>query len=115
MLGLKMTALLFEEYGWDTRLLGANLPLEYAKDIAEQWQPDVIGLSVTIPYFTQRLPQYIETLSEMTSTVLVGGRLVSMYDFSAYCNEKTKLATDLCEISNWLNSYKVGVTPSVND
>jgi methanogenic corrinoid protein MtbC1 len=33
-IGLKMISLLFEEHGWESRMLGANLPSEYTVKMA---------------------------------------------------------------------------------
>ncbi|WLR51137.1 cobalamin B12-binding domain-containing protein [Bacillus tianshenii] len=104
-LGLKMTALLFEENGWDVRLMGPSLPLEYAETTAKEWKPDLIGLSVTIMYHAERLEQYVETLEsiEHKPTIMVGGRLTAAYDFSLYCSQETKILTSLEEVSAWLS------------
>lgn len=107
-LGLKMISLLFEEYGWDTRLLGANLPLEYAVDTASKWQPSVVGISVAILYNADQLSRYVTELGDLSNQpeILVGGRLASMYDLSKYCSTDTVLVPDLKEIKLWLEEQK---------
>ncbi|WP_377891909.1 B12-binding domain-containing protein [Alkalihalobacillus sp. R86527] len=107
-LGLKMISLLFEEYGWETRLLGANLPLEYAVDTAKKWQPSVVGISVALLYHADQLSNYVSELGDLSTPpeILVGGRLASNYDLSKYCSEKTVLVPGLKEIKLWLEEKK---------
>lgn len=111
-LGLKMISLLFQEYGWETKLLGANLPLEYAIDTTKKWQPSVVGISIAILYHAEKLKEYvteIESLSTQTE-VLVGGRLAGMYDLSNFCSEDTTLVPSLEEVKIWLEKQKNGVS-----
>ncbi|MBM7604267.1 methanogenic corrinoid protein MtbC1 [Metabacillus crassostreae] len=108
-IGLKMASQLFEEYGWKTRLLGANLPLEYALKSARHWKPHVIGLSFSIWYHAEILANYIQELEELPHKpiVIVGGRLLSNYDFSTYCSDKTRLFPSLIELKAWLMEHSV--------
>ncbi|WP_226670118.1 B12-binding domain-containing protein [Metabacillus litoralis] len=111
-IGLKMASQLFEEYGWKTQLLGANLPLEYALQSASKWKPDVIGLSFSIWYHAEILAKYIQALEDLPHkpVVIVGGRLLSNYDFSSYCSDKTCLFPSLNELKGWLMEHsKQGV------
>lgn len=105
-LGLKMASLLFEEHGWKTRLLGANLPLEYAQKVADEWEADVACLSVTIAYHTSRLTNYIQSLEKGKSkpVVLLGGRLLSKYDFSPHTSLDTHQFIDFNQLEKWLLS-----------
>ncbi|MED1203363.1 B12-binding domain-containing protein [Heyndrickxia acidicola] len=103
-IGLKLVSLLFEEHGWESRMLGANLPKEYAIKMAGEWQPDVIGLSITIAYHTSTLNSYIETLENMPAkpTVMLGGRLTPTMNFSALCSPKTQILPTLDTVDEWL-------------
>lgn len=107
-LGLKMVNSLFEEEGWDTLYFGPNLPLEYAMKKAETWQPDVIGLSVSIVYHLPQLKSYIESFSNLVSnpTILVGGRIVDYYDLTDYCSAQTEIIGDLDELGTWMKNVK---------
>lgn len=106
-IGLKMVEQLFEEHGWNTRLLGANLPLEYAVKAANKWKPSVIGLSFSIWYHADVLKTYIKVLEALPHqpTVIVGGRLLSNYDFTSHCSNKTKLFPSLNELQGWLMQH----------
>ncbi|AIC95113.1 MULTISPECIES: cobalamin B12-binding domain-containing protein [Shouchella] len=102
-LGIKMCACLLEELGWTTRLLGASVPLEQAEMMAKKWQPDAIAISVSIPYHARSLSLYVDTLENLPHkpTIVIGGRLVSMYDLSPLCNEQTVLIGNLAELAKW--------------
>ncbi|MBM7840398.1 methanogenic corrinoid protein MtbC1 [Alkalihalobacillus xiaoxiensis] len=105
-LGVKMCACLLEEHGWTTRLLGASVPLEQAELMGEKWQPDAIALSVSIPYHARGLDLYVNTLEKLPHkpTLLIGGRLVSMYDLRPLCTEQTILIKNLSELQQWQQS-----------
>ncbi|WP_242688444.1 cobalamin-dependent protein [Bacillus sp. Cs-700] len=107
-LGLKMISLLFQEYGWQTKLFGANLPLEYAIEKTEKWGASVVGISVAILYHAERLNRYVTELEALENPpeVLVGGRLTSQYNLSKYCSEHTTLVPDLHRVREWLEERK---------
>ncbi|TKD67466.1 cobalamin B12-binding domain-containing protein [Pseudalkalibacillus hwajinpoensis] len=109
-LGLKMISLLFQEYGWQTKLFGANLPLEHVIDTVEKWNASVVGISVSIMSHVERLNHYVTELEglEKTPEVLVGGRLAAQYDLSKYCSKHTLLVPDLEQIRLWLEDRKGG-------
>ncbi|ERN52940.1 cobalamin-dependent protein [Alkalihalophilus marmarensis] len=114
-IGLKLTSHLFEQKGWKTRLYGANLPLDALVSAAIEWKPEVIGLSVTIPYHLVNLNKFVRTLEDLPHrpTVLVGGRLVAEYDLRSHCSDQTLLLKDLNELDRWLENCSAGV--KVND
>ncbi|MFD2613277.1 cobalamin B12-binding domain-containing protein [Paenibacillus gansuensis] len=105
--GLKLAAQMFKEAGWETRFYGANLPLEHILTSAIQWQPHVIGLSVSIVYHLPRLSAYITTFEKMYHhpTVMVGGRLTETYDLRSYGSENTLFMRNLFEIQQWISEH----------
>ncbi|WP_050183819.1 cobalamin B12-binding domain-containing protein [Domibacillus robiginosus] len=109
-LGMRMASLLFEENGWKTKMMGANLPLEHAVSAAQKWQPDVICLSVTILYHVPVLKMYAETLESLPfhPKIMVGSRLLSMYDLSPYCTPNTLFMTDYKKLIGWMNDQSEG-------
>ena len=114
-LGLKMISLLFQEYGWQTKLFGANLPLEYALEKTEKWGASVVGISVSILYHVERLNRYVTELESLPNPpeVLVGGRLTSQYNLSKYCSKQTTLVPDLNHVRQWLEERKGSVRNDV--
>jgi MerR family transcriptional regulator, light-induced transcriptional regulator len=109
-LGLKMAAIIFEEKGWDTRMLGPNVPLESGLESAEKWRPDVIGLSFTMINNAEKLSIYIKELEGLSHSpaVFVGGRLLKYYDFTSHCSGKTKLLKELRDIEQWIPTLPSG-------
>lgn len=109
-LGMRMASLLFEENGWKTRMMGANLPLEHAVSAAEKWKPDVICLSITILYHVPILKSYAKALESLSfhPKIMVGSRLLSMYDLSPYCTPKTLFMTDYKKLTDWMNDQSGG-------
>ncbi|MGE4288187.1 MAG: B12-binding domain-containing protein [Salinivirgaceae bacterium] len=74
--GLKMVSHVFENQGWDTFILGSNLPTNDLIHFIQQNKPDVLALSLTL-YFN--LPVLIDLLTIIENTfpdlnVLVGGQ-----------------------------------------
>ncbi|WP_059282033.1 cobalamin B12-binding domain-containing protein [Bacillus coahuilensis] len=76
-LGIKMVGRVFEEYKWDVKLLGANLPKEYLLHAINVWNPKMVGLSLSTPAL---IPELVSTVREIkqkspNTHILVGGRL----------------------------------------
>jgi len=108
-IGLKMASTLFVEHGWEVKFFGPNLPLEYVIQTAKEWEPDAIALSVSIVYHLPNLRTYREELTVLPKkpTMILGGRLVGMYDLSPYCAEDTVLVKDITSLKNWLKTSKL--------
>ncbi|MDP4162778.1 MAG: cobalamin-dependent protein [Bacillota bacterium] len=106
-LGLKMVNHLFEERGWETKYFGSSLPLEYAYATANKWQPDVIGLSVSIVYHLPQLKKYVEQLAVLPHrpVILVGGRLAGQYDLVQYTSGKCTVLNNLIQMEYWLKTF----------
>lgn len=104
-LGMKMASFLFEENGWQTRMMGADLPLDHALKAAGKWKPDVICLSVTILYHLPLLESYVKTLETLPfhPQIMVGSRLLSTYDLSPYCTPRTIFITNYQMLAGWIN------------
>ncbi|MFT9849203.1 cobalamin B12-binding domain-containing protein [Aneurinibacillus sp. REN35] len=107
-LGIKMVHSLFEEYGWDARFLGANLPMEAALSQASQWKPNVVCLSFTLINRLQDITNYARAFEglEHKTTVMIGGRLVKHYDLRRYCSDRTILVPGLGDFRQWLMQRK---------
>ncbi|WLR56913.1 B12-binding domain-containing protein [Mesobacillus subterraneus] len=114
-LDLKMVSQLFSEYGWETKYHGPNLPLEYVKKAAEEWKPDAICLSFSILYHAEQLRPYIKELEELPThpVVIIGGRLLSQYEFKRYGSERTLFLKNLEDIKDWLDRNQHGVKSNV--
>ncbi|UJF34114.1 cobalamin B12-binding domain-containing protein [Paenibacillus hexagrammi] len=105
-LGVKMISSYFEEFDWDARCFGPNLPLEYAMSAAMNWKPQVIGISVALAYHVPQLREYIHALENLSHKpmIMVGGRAASVLDLKPYVSEKTVIFKDLYELHSWLEA-----------
>lgn len=111
-IGLKMAAQLFEEYGWETKYFGPNLPREYALNTALEWEPDVIGLSVTIVTHLPKLKSYTDSFKALpvSPKIFIGSRLGNNYDLHAYSSGNPKIVTNLSDMEAWLKDHSIGET-----
>jgi methanogenic corrinoid protein MtbC1 len=109
-LGLKMANYLFSDNGWETKYFGPNLPLEYALQMAKEWNPHVIGLSVSIVTHLTKLKSYCDMLEEASpsATIFVGGRLGSKYDLTNHISKNTLISSDLSTLNDWLKNHQMG-------
>lgn len=104
-LGLKMVSILFRERGWNVKFLQSDLPIELALQEAARWKPSVIGLSFSLSYRAEELSGYLEGFQQQSreADILVGGRLVSKFDFAAIAANTTFLK-DLNELTAWFKT-----------
>jgi methanogenic corrinoid protein MtbC1 len=75
VLGLEMSAGLLLEAGFDVRSLGADVPTHTLGPIVARHQPDVVGLSATMPSAHHLLPAAIEEVRDAAprTSLVVGG------------------------------------------
>jgi methanogenic corrinoid protein MtbC1 len=75
-IGAKMVADIFELNGWDTWYLGANTPTSELIRIANDIQPHVIGLSLSVYFHLSDLATMIHTINKNLpeSPVIIGGQ-----------------------------------------
>lgn len=76
-LGGRLVADILETNGWDCTFLGANVPIAELANIAMQFSPDIICLSVTIPYHLSNVQKTIDTVRKQEGLedvkIMVGG------------------------------------------
>jgi methanogenic corrinoid protein MtbC1 len=96
-IGLKMVADIFELYGWDTFILGANTPVRDLIKLSKDINPDFIALSLTM-YFNLPVLELmiLEIRNEFNyQKILVGGQaftrggheILNKYDNVFYFND----------------------------
>ncbi len=76
-LGIRMVADFFEMEGWDTYYMGANTPVEAIISTIKDQQPDVLGLSATLPLHVGEIREMIRQIRhacpENSFRIFVGG------------------------------------------
>jgi methanogenic corrinoid protein MtbC1 len=76
-IGIRMVADIFEINGWETNYLGPNLPYEEIIQYAKEFRPNVIALSITMPYHISILKDTISAIRDdktlTKAKILVGG------------------------------------------
>jgi len=108
-IGMKMVSSIFKENGYDTRYLGANLPIKDSIIYANIWRPDIIGISLSIIY---NLPTLLECLKKLNQLdynpeIIVGGRITSLYQLKSYCPSNVVVIEGLYHLRSWLKENKL--------
>lgn len=83
-IGLRMVADAFQLGGWDVQYLGANVPTPALVAQAEEWKPDLVGLSVSFP---QQLPVVKAIIAQLAArfdsarpAVIIGGLAINRFN-----------------------------------
>ncbi|KAA0566872.1 hypothetical protein F0342_02145 [Bacillus sp. CH30_1T] len=103
-LGLELANEVFKEKQWNTRYLGANVPVKDALTFIEAWEPHVIGISIGMTTELTRLKECIEEIREYSQEIeiLVGGRLISNYTLDFLEKSQVESFNDLLELDEYL-------------
>jgi len=76
-LGIRMVGDFFEMEGWDTYYLGANTPVATIISAVEENHADVVGLSISMPYYRSLVKEGIDKMRQHFGSscpkILVGG------------------------------------------
>jgi MerR family transcriptional regulator, light-induced transcriptional regulator len=102
-LGLKMVSDVFREYKWNVKFLGSSVPTEEVIKTINKWEPDAIGISVALSPLLPRLKECLKMIAELDRNIdiLVGGRVVSLYNLEDFGIEKVHLCNDLKDIESF--------------
>jgi methanogenic corrinoid protein MtbC1 len=99
-LGLRMVADAFQLGGWDVQYLGANVPIPALLAQTAEWQPDLLGLSVSFP---QQLRVVRTVIAEMQRrfgnarpAVIVGGLAINRFASLAAAVGADQWSADAC-------------------
>ncbi len=104
-IGLKMLADIFERYGWNTMILGANTPGIELIRIANNIKPDLIALSLTMFFNLPILEKMLKEIKRELSMIpiLVGGQAFTRGGFEVFINfENVKYFPNLYSIEEFL-------------
>jgi len=88
-IGAKMVADIFEMNGWDSWYLGANSPTSELIQLANDIQPHVIGLSLSVYFHLFDLETMIHTIQKNISgcPIIIGGQAFVNCDGTAFANQ----------------------------
>jgi MerR family transcriptional regulator, light-induced transcriptional regulator len=103
-MGLRMVGDALELKGWEVMFLGADTPTLALVEMARDTHPDLVCLSVTLPYHLRAAREAIatirETLGKAAPVIMVGGLAINQFtgladlvNADAYCTDALNAAT----------------------
>lgn len=83
VLGMQMVGDAFQLAGWDVQYLGASVPTAALVQQVAAWQPELVGLSVSLPHQLRHARQAIvtmrERLGESRPAMMIGGLAINQF------------------------------------
>ncbi|WP_175986871.1 B12-binding domain-containing protein [Bacillus sp. Marseille-Q1617] len=106
-LGLELANEIFKEQHWNTRYLGANVPIKDAATFVRAWKPQAIALSIGMTTAIPHLKHCLEEIEKVQPDIkiLVGGRLISQYNLDFLKRESIITFDDLRELNDYLKEH----------
>ena len=87
-LGIRMIGDALEVDGWEVQFLGANVPVTSLVEFVKNTNPNLVGLSISLPHQMAAARQTIQALRAQIShnppPVIVGGYAVNQFEVLAY-------------------------------
>jgi methanogenic corrinoid protein MtbC1 len=104
-MGIRMVSDLFEYDGWDSHYLGAAVPKEAILKSIEEFQPELVCLSVTMPHHLHLCHDIVKGIQERHPAmhIAVGGQAITK---SGFLWKKWKVdysSTSAPELIHWAN------------
>jgi methanogenic corrinoid protein MtbC1 len=110
-LGAQMLAMLLEQDGWALSYLGADTPEEDFLGLACEERPDLIALSVAMPYNVERAAALIHSLRQTPelagSRIMIGGHAFSMLPEVGHALQPDALPASLAEAVSIARTWSV--------
>ncbi len=111
-IGAWMISDILEHQGWDVRYLGANTPASDLLTLLRSFKPNILALSVTMPFNILKVKEMIGTIKadkELDTTlIIVGGRAFNDTDNLWKSTGADSFASNAQEIKqitdDWMNS-----------
>ncbi|WP_456272102.1 cobalamin B12-binding domain-containing protein [Bacillus sp. AK031] len=102
-LGLKMVSDVFRESNWNVKFLGSSVPTEEVTKFIRKWKPDVIGISISLSPLLPKLKDCLTLIGQFEEDVkiLIGGRVVSLYNLEEFGIGNVHLCNDLRDIETF--------------
>ncbi|MFO7731051.1 MAG: cobalamin-dependent protein [Spirochaetia bacterium] len=111
-IGAWMTANMFELHGWDVYYLGANTPVNDLLGILDSFQPDFLGLSVTMAYNLESILNIIFSIKANEELqgiqILLGGHIFSSFPELRDSLEADYIAEDFRDALEYADSILEG-------
>lgn len=86
--GLQMVADAFQLAGWETQLLGADVPTGALVKQVEAWKPQLVGLSISFPHHLRvaraAIARLREVLGPRRPAIMVGGLAINRFEALAH-------------------------------
>jgi MerR family transcriptional regulator, light-induced transcriptional regulator len=103
-LGLELTNEIFKEQHWNTRYLGANVPVKDAVTFVQAWKPQAVAISIGMTTSISLLKKCLEEIEKVQPdiNILIGGRLISHYNLDFLKKESITTFHDLRELNDYL-------------
>jgi len=82
-IGIRMVADFFEMEGWDTFFFGSNTPIKGILKAANDFEADILALSVTMPFNQKKLMDTVQavrtSISRKDLKIMIGGYAANSY------------------------------------
>jgi MerR family transcriptional regulator, light-induced transcriptional regulator len=103
-LGLELANEIFKEQNWNTRYLGASVPVKDAVTFVKAWKPQVVAISTGMTTGISQLKDCLRQIEEVQPDIkiLVGGRLISHYNLDFLDRASITTFHDLKELHDYL-------------
>jgi MerR family transcriptional regulator, light-induced transcriptional regulator len=108
-LGLELANEIFKEQHWNTRYLGANVPVKDAVTFVQAWKPQAVAISIGMTTSISLLKKCLEEIEKAQPDIkiFIGGRLISHYNLDFLKKESITTFHDLRELNDYLEEHAV--------
>ena len=108
-IGAKMVADIYDLNGWDTLYLGANTPTVELIRLADEIEPHVIGLSLSVYFHLSELSDMIQTIRKRDTkcSIIIGGQAFKSLNGTEFASQFSEVyyIESLDKLEQFINSY----------
>ncbi|MFX3622986.1 MAG: B12-binding domain-containing protein [Ectobacillus sp.] len=101
-IGLQIIHSTFITHGFESRLLGANLPLSDALHYIYAWKPEIVGISISANSYTNMLSEYISAIRTFPfiKDILIGGCCITQQ--TPVFSDNVSLIKHINDLYHWI-------------